>query len=207
MARVRSAFIAESTGTCPEPGSCRNYAMNLAISTISQGLKSLEDDIACEICANPMWSPVLCVRPRGLYCAIESSLTFLSLPQCGHAFCAQCLLDWLDTEHKRLEPGQAAHVRHGPPVSLRTLQQYPRIAQVYPDLLQLATAPNGASPYTCPHCRTPVTSRPIEPFTLTHIVRKVAKSNGEASPSRRHPGGAAAVGSTGRMWDRFFPPL
>lgn len=58
--------------------------------------------------------------------------------------------------------------------------------------------------YTCPTCRDPVKTAPIEAFSLKHVVRTVAQAEGETSPKRATSHGTNPRRNDG-PWDGFFP--
>ncbi|TFK53936.1 hypothetical protein OE88DRAFT_1625534, partial [Heliocybe sulcata] len=138
-------------------------------------LPELEDSVSCDICVLKMWSPY-------------------TLPGCGHTFCQSCLDDWFTStlaKHIQDHPNYHAEVRF-PPRILALAEHDPRVrAQI--------EAHRGPQPsYTCPACRAPVKSKPVEAFALKKVVMTVAKASGESSPQRR---GAHAR----EPWEGFFP--
>ncbi|THU97654.1 hypothetical protein K435DRAFT_965376 [Dendrothele bispora CBS 962.96] len=86
---------------------------------------------------------------------------------CGHAFCGSCLESWFD----------------------RALRDWAsRYPQFPPHVLQAAhIARYGIPPpqYLCPKCRTAVSSKPTQDFTLKGLVGTIAKAKGEAKPGAK----------------------
>ncbi|KAJ7690647.1 hypothetical protein B0H17DRAFT_1064292 [Mycena rosella] len=144
----------------------------------------LEEHISCEICTSTMWKPFI-------------------LSGCGHTFCAGCLVEWFGTtlaQHMTANP--AWRSTNQPPYHLVN----PRIrANPY---IAAMIAQQGPQPeYTCPTCRSPVLTKPVEDFSLKAIIHDAATSAGESSPKdpvvakRRGKAKAKAVGGP---FDGFF---
>lgn len=149
------------------------------------------------------------VRPAGTT-IITAADTFVARLTCGHSFCQDCLQDWFGTT---LAQFMTAHPGYNPQPPI--VQQYmlylrqPTLAapqrraieRELQSLLDSMEKPN----YTCPTCRDPVKTAPIESFALKHVVRTVAQAEGETSPSRVVASGAAATRRNENTWDGFFP--
>jgi hypothetical protein len=65
--------------------------------------------------------------------------------------------------------------------------------------------------YSCPICREPASSRPVEAFALKSLVRIVGKAQGEDSPKKPPAKGkgkrAMRAAPEEGPWDRFFRKL
>ncbi|KAK0212616.1 hypothetical protein DFS33DRAFT_48369 [Desarmillaria ectypa] len=155
----------------------------------------LEDDITCEICTLKMWSPHI-------------------LPECGHTFCQSCLRDWFNTtleKHRRQHPHYHPNQPIMLPRYLREMLFYPQIdPQQLSVLVKQITAASGGPAFSCPTCREPVKTRPVEIFAIKSLVRTVAAAQGESSP-RKGPEGRSrsknkAPARREGPWDLFFPP-
>ncbi|TFK74610.1 hypothetical protein BDN72DRAFT_668762 [Pluteus cervinus] len=151
----------------------------------SMDVSQLQENILCEVCTMPMWSPHL-------------------LPGCGHTFCQSCLADWFNTTHRQF-------VAARPEVNLNddTFQTLGPIFQIiqsghhhmlaHPRYQQLIQAQENDKPkYTCPTCRETVRARPVENFAMKAVVRTVMAASSEKSPAKnlRHKTDP---------WARFFP--
>ncbi|TFK44502.1 hypothetical protein BDQ12DRAFT_730555 [Crucibulum laeve] len=161
----------------------------------------LEDNINCEICTARMWSPHL-------------------LPDCGHAFCQSCLRDWFSTIQAQFMASNPHYDGNQPSPHSAHIQMLlsnphtfhrPQIAQ---QIAQLLTAYQPPRPdYSCPTCREPVKTRPVEDFALKALVRTIASAAGENSPTKtsaasvsRRGNGRGPIGTSG-PWDGFFPRI
>ncbi|EKM54219.1 uncharacterized protein PHACADRAFT_257913 [Phanerochaete carnosa HHB-10118-sp] len=129
-------------------------------------LNTLESHLSCDMCYEKMWQPY--------------SLA------CGHTFCRPCLQDWFSTE---LAKHMGTHPDYSPVPQIprqyreflrrHDLQPYQR-TQLMRQIQRLYDS--VAHPdYTCPTCRKPVTSKPIEAFTVKNIVAVVAEAEAEES--------------------------
>lgn len=133
-----------------------------------------------------------------------------SLPGCGHSFCQSCLHDWFgatQTQFLTAHP-QGPEINYPLMEILRQIGQNPHIATL-PYVQTLLTSQMPAHPvYTCPTCREPVTSRPIEPFAQKALVHTIAAAAGEVVPKTGQTTNKKGKG-TGVIqgpWDKFFPP-
>ncbi|KAJ6511353.1 hypothetical protein C8R47DRAFT_1296201 [Mycena vitilis] len=125
----------------------------------------LEDQITCEVCSSKMWSPFI-------------------LPDCGHTFCQQDLVNWFDTalkQHRKVYP----HYNPSAPA-----------VNMYHPFQQQMQLP--LPPYSCPKCREKVRSKPIQNFAVKNFVRAVAGQAGESSPKK-------TVANSANVWGKFFP--
>jgi hypothetical protein len=99
---------------------------------------------------------------------------------------------------------QAQHIPHLQRL-VQILVQNPQAA-AHHDAQVAATLANLLPPtpqYTCPTCREPVRTRPIEVFAMKAIVRVVAAAAGESSPKKTvNKNWKEKAGP----WDKFFPP-
>ncbi|KAJ7291166.1 hypothetical protein C8J57DRAFT_210905 [Mycena rebaudengoi] len=101
------------------------------------------------------------------------------LPGCGHTFCQQDLENWFATalkQHRTIYPQY--DVNYVPPGNNPYYQPLP------------------APAYSCPKCREPVRSKPMQNFALKPFVRSIASKTGETSP-KKTPGNP-------QVWNRFF---
>lgn len=173
------------------------------------------DQLDCEICTGRMWTPYVYVSSFSVK-TNPANRYYLScsLPDCGHAFCQNCLQNWFATaqtqflashpEHNPQQAHQLANLSH----FLRVLSQNPLIAQD-PNVHRMIEPLIPPQPsYTCPTCREPVRTRPTEVFALKAVVRTLAAAAGEKSPQKKtsvaRKGKTPAT--TAGPWDRFFPP-
>lgn len=163
--------------------------INALRSALSKDFSELEDHILCEVCTHKMWKPYL-------------------LPDCGHSFCQDCLVDWFTTTKAKFMnshpdyDAQRAMVL-GP---LRILlNSIPALLNPYvqQQLKALLINLRRMQPeHTCPSCRKPVVTKPVENFRLKALVRHISDLQGEPTPHeplRYHP-----VLGTG-PFDVFFP--
>jgi len=58
--------------------------------------------------------------------------------------------------------------------------------------------------YTCPSCRKPVKTRPVEDFPLKALIRTLAAATGENSPQKPEKPRSGTAKPSG-PWDGFFP--
>ncbi|KAJ7078863.1 hypothetical protein B0H15DRAFT_526990 [Mycena belliarum] len=147
----------------------------------------LEDHINCEICTTIMWTPY-------------------TLSGCGHTFCLNCLVEWFGTtlaQHMAVHP--AWRPTNQPPYHLlkQGFGAHPYIAAMI--------AQQGPQPeYSCPTCRAPVSTRPVEDYSLKALVRILATSVGESSPkkapvvTKRKGKGKAKAKAIEGPFDGFF---
>ncbi|KAL0072785.1 hypothetical protein AAF712_000548 [Marasmius tenuissimus] len=154
-------------------------------------ISDLEDHISCEICTLKLWTPCI-------------------LPDCGHVFCQSCLQDWFSTtlaQHMTTYPHYDVNQRLP-----RFIEENINLHPHYTAELQRYAGLIPPKPqYTCPTCRAPVKSRPIEDYSLKAVVRTVAKAAREDSPKQPRPqtnrgrrrGGPVNDGP----WDGFFPKM
>jgi len=146
---------------------------NIPFLSGTQVLPELEDHITCEISH--------------------------SLPGCGHTFCQSCLEDWFNStlaKHLQDHPNYRPNAPI-PPHLLVLARHDPRIRAEIETL-------RGPKPcYTCPACRAPVKSKPVEVYALKKVTRTAAKALGESSPQRVLP--ARGEAHAGSSWDGFFP--
>jgi hypothetical protein len=162
----------------------------------------------CDICTSRLWEPYS-------YAFLKTQLsqpfvlsTSCSLPECGHLFCQSCLQDWFGTTlaqfmnaHPHYDVNQAQNIPHLQHL-FETLIQNPRAATNPQVAGMLANILPPSPQYTCPTCREPVRTRPIEVFALKAIVRVVTTAAGESSPKKTVA--KNWKGKTG-PWDGFFP--
>lgn len=165
-----------------------------------------------------------CSRPRGpsivrdlyaqavdsihvciLFTSLLSRLMFdSSLSGCGHTYCQSCLHDWFTatlTNHMVAHPTYDVNYRMPPEHELLLLAR-PGMAHLYRAQWGVPPSPQ----YSCPTCRTVVTSRPTEDFALKALVRTMANAQRESSPKRTpRPGGGRHVLVNNGPWDGFFP--
>ncbi|KAL0581803.1 hypothetical protein V5O48_000171 [Marasmius crinis-equi] len=154
-------------------------------NTIRLDVSDLEELISCEICTMKLWTPCI-------------------LSGCGHTFCQSCLQDWFSTtlaQHMTTYPHYDVNQRL-PTFVQDAVDLQPQYAPLF--LQQYAPALPPQPPYTCPTCRAPVKSRPIEDYSLKAVVRTVAKAQRESSP-RKPPPPARRRGREEGPWDGFFP--
>ncbi|GBE81316.1 hypothetical protein BKA93DRAFT_926182 [Sparassis latifolia] len=162
----------------------------------SQGLlPALDEHVNCEVCTLKMWTPATLA--------------------CGHTFCQSCLQDWFTTaltQHMAANPdydAQPAIIQQYKAALQNpntTSQARRQLANHINELLEHIPQPQ----YTCPSCRAPVKSKPIEVFRLKHITRTVAAATGETSPKKAAParttrGVANRRAAADGPWDGFFP--
>ncbi|KAJ7128930.1 hypothetical protein C8R43DRAFT_1026399 [Mycena crocata] len=145
----------------------------------------VEDHISCEICTRTMWNPYI-------------------LSGCGHSFCLDCLVEWFGTnlaQHMAAHPGWRSTNQLPFRASDPRIRGHPYLAAVI--------AHQGPQPeYTCPTCRSEVSTKPREDYSLKTIIHAIATSTGEVSPKkdpvvtkRRGKGKAKAVDGP---FDGFF---
>jgi hypothetical protein len=167
----------------------------------------------CEICTSRMWEPYS-------YAVFLKSIPFpapfvlstsssCSLPDCGHIFCLSCLQDWFGTTlaqfmnaNPHYNVNQARNIPHLQ-LLFQNLAQNPHAA-AHPQVAAMLANLLPPSPhYTCPTCREPVRTRPIEVFALKAIIRVVTAAAGESSPKKTINKNSKAKAGP---WDGFFPP-
>lgn len=137
--------------------------------------------------------PVLCTIP-GTDAVMTS---YFRLPGCGHTFCQKCLCDWFDTTlrnflvtHPNFHPNNPLPGLH----HLAYLITQPQLAN-NPALAQLLPP---RPEYSCPECRTPVKSRPVENFAMKAFASLChTAAHGRPPPTPPRPKGSP--------WDGFFP--
>ncbi|KAF8170268.1 hypothetical protein K438DRAFT_1854319 [Mycena galopus ATCC 62051] len=144
----------------------------------------LEDLINCAICTTTNWTPYM-------------------LP-CSHTFCKSCLVEWFNTcvaQHMAAHPHWRSNGQ--PPYHLLN----PRI-RAHPYIAAMVAAQGPQPDYSCPTCRAPVGSKPLEDYSLKAVIHTVATTAGETSPKkdpvvakRRGKGKAKAVDGP---FDGFF---
>lgn len=130
-------------------------------------IDALDEQLSCDMCYEKMWQPY--------------SLT------CGHTFCRGCLQNWFTAELAKYM-GQNPGYNPDPPVPRqyrellrrRDLQPFQR-THLMRQIQQFYDTINHPD-YTCPSCRKPVTTKPIEAFTVKNIVTAVAEA--EAAEAR-----------------------
>ncbi|KAF8835552.1 hypothetical protein BDN67DRAFT_418487 [Paxillus ammoniavirescens] len=163
------------------------------ISLSEDALSELEEHISCEVCTLKMWNPYL-------------------LPDCGHCFCQNCLVDWFSTT-------QAQHMQANPQYDANRAALAGQLRGLIHSVhnIQALVGPHGHQhvqamltqfhrlqpEYTCPSCRKEAVHKPVEDFRLKALVREIAGSMGESSPRKellRNRG----VPSSG-PFDAFFP--
>ncbi|KAJ7874178.1 hypothetical protein B0H14DRAFT_2569359 [Mycena olivaceomarginata] len=94
-----------------------------------------------------------------------------TLGGCGHSFCEECLANWFRkalTKHTVSHPGWKP-ISHGPThISLDArIRAHPYLSAIVVN--------NGSQPeYTCPKCRKPVLTKPMEDYSLKEIVQTVS---------------------------------
>lgn len=164
---------------------------SIAISALSNyGLPSCESEVA---------SHANCSYP-------------VSLPDCGHTFCQQCLQDWFSTtlsQHKSNHPQYNIAQQPQVPYYLSNLTGHiPFTAAQRTQLANIFPPPIPHPTYTCPKCRVTVGSKPIESFALKSLVNAVAKLQGEKSPTKsstsKSRGRKGAQTRKDGPWDQFF---
>lgn len=167
----------------------------------------------CEICTSRMWEPYT-------YAFLKKTLNWFqpfvlsmssscSLPDCGHIFCLSCLQDWFGTT-------LAQFMNANPHYNVNQAQNIPHLQHLFQNLIQnphaaahpqiaamLANLLPPSPQYTCPTCREPVRTRPIEVFALKAIIRVVTAAAGESSPKKAVNNNFKAKAGP---WDGFFPP-
>ena len=161
----------------------------------------MTDNMDCEICMSRMWEPYSYAffSPNFFQAFL---LIHVSLPECGHIFCLSCLQDWFGRT-------LAQFINANPHYSINQAQNIPHLQHLFQTLMenpQAAAHPQLLPPtpqYTCPTCREPVLTRPIEVFAMKAIVRVVTATAGESSPKKTvNKNWKAKAGP----WDGFFPP-
>ncbi|KAJ7287406.1 hypothetical protein C8J57DRAFT_585090 [Mycena rebaudengoi] len=144
----------------------------------------LEDHLSCEICTTMMWTPYI-------------------LSSCGHAYCLKCLVEWFDTT---LAQHMASHPAWRPTNQPPFHRMDPRI-RAHPYIALIVQQLGPQPEYSCPTCRAPVHTRPVEDYSLKAIVQAVASNMGETSPVKspalKRKGKAKAKPVAG-PFDRFF---
>ncbi|TDL22633.1 hypothetical protein BD410DRAFT_788458 [Rickenella mellea] len=132
-----------------------------------KNLSSLEEQLCCEICTATMWAPY-------------------TLTECGHSFCASCLLDWFNTalaQHMQQHPNYVAEIVVPP--HLLAMRHHPGVNEQIRQWVAIRRAAMPQPQYTCPSCRVQARAKPVEVYKLKEIVRTVATLNGEGSPRRQ----------------------
>ena len=146
---------------------------------------------------------------NSLNCFQPFVLSSCSLPGCGHIFCLSCLQDWFGT-------ALAQFMNANPHYNVNQAQNIPHLQHLFQNLIQnphaaahpqvaamLANLLPPSPQYTCPTCREPVRTRPIEVFALKAIIRVVTAAAGESSPKKAVNNNWKAKAGP---WDGFFPP-
>jgi len=128
----------------------------------------IEEELTCDICAIRMWTPY-------------------RLTECGHVFCADCLLKWFDDIHVRFLTTHPGYTPLPPRFKavLRRPLEFPH--DCYKAYLHMTLSPTPQ--YTCPSCRTVVTRRPVEDFKVKALVSWLGSVQGTEPPeSNIRPG-------------------
>ncbi|KIK91303.1 hypothetical protein PAXRUDRAFT_830957 [Paxillus rubicundulus Ve08.2h10] len=158
-----------------------------------KALSELEEHISCEVCTLKMWNPYL-------------------LPDCGHCFCQDCLVDWFGTT-------QAQHMQANPQYDANRAALAGQLRGLIHSIHNIHTlmGPHGHQhvqamltqfhrlqpEYTCPSCRKEAVNKPVEDFRLKTLVREIAGSMGESSPRQEVSRNRGVPGSG--PFDGFFP--
>ncbi|KAI0684798.1 hypothetical protein BC835DRAFT_1387785 [Cytidiella melzeri] len=182
MLKAQAASTLSST-TMPSANADKTTA---ALAEQKKLLYEMDDITCCEICIARMWSPYIL--------------------SCGHSFCKTCLMDWFSTAHAQHMQAHPEYNPH-PPIlnrSLEILQQpylspHQRRAVKNELLIEYNNIKKPA--FTCPKCRDPVTTAPIECYALKHMVRTMAKwaKDGKTGQDDKTPQQG--------IWDGFFPKM
>ena len=109
------------------------------------------------------------------------------LTECGHVFCAGCLLDWFDSTHVQFLNSHPEYIPL-PPHFEKILQRPFEFPQdFYRASMHMAQYPHPQ--YTCPSCRKAVTRRPVEDFKVKALVSWLGSVQGTKPPESRIPPG------------------
>ncbi|KAJ7755755.1 hypothetical protein DFH07DRAFT_490157 [Mycena maculata] len=123
----------------------------------------LEDLTSCEICTTTLWTPYI-------------------LSGCGHSYCSKCLVEWFGTcLAQHIATHQGWHPTNQPPYHLLN----PRI-RAHPYIAAMVAQQGPQPEYTCPTCRAPALTKPIEDYSLKALVSFIATGRGE-SPKKDAP--------------------
>ncbi|KAF5322491.1 hypothetical protein D9619_001364 [Psilocybe cf. subviscida] len=148
----------------------------------------LDEQLECDICTRRLWTPYI-------------------IPDCGHTFCESCLIEWFGVAHAQFMQDHPVNpMQHDLLYILDHVARTPGLLQSRNILDVLRSRLPPTPKYTCPSCRGPVTSRPVEDYSLKQVVHKVAEAMGEKPPPSKNSG-KNGKGTTGGIWDGFFPPI
>ncbi|KAJ7209593.1 hypothetical protein GGX14DRAFT_302122, partial [Mycena pura] len=136
-----------------------------------------EDLINCEICTMTMLKPYV-------------------LGGCGHTFCVNCLAEWFGTilaQHMTVYPDWSSPVPPFLHLVGPRLRTDPHVAAMI--------ARNGPQPeYSCPTCRAPVATKPVEHYILKALIQNL--SSPKNAVKRQGKGKAKTVAEG--PFDGFF---